>query len=151
MRKLTPKKKFSERERERRNCLRLRLSRNRLQPPTRPPHSKSSAATIEIVRRHIEIARRFSSVKHSRRFHSFDFKSLFGFPSLNFASTKENLTPIVERCYNPNCNFDLFPSLNNVQFATLQLLTQDETPLLYNLVFGEGAVNGTTSLGMLFQ
>ncbi|WJX40311.1 hypothetical protein P8452_27800 [Trifolium repens] len=103
-----------ERERERRNSLRLRLSRNRLQPPTRSPHSKSSVATIEIVRRHIEIARRFSSVKHSRRFHSFDFKSLFGFPSLNFASTEENLTPTVERCYNPNCNFDLFPSLNNV-------------------------------------
>jgi hypothetical protein len=81
-----PKKKFSERERERerRNCLRLRLSRNRLQPPTRPPHSKSSAATIEIVRRHIEIARRFSSVKHSRRFHSFDFKSLFGNLSISF-------------------------------------------------------------------
>ncbi|WJX84607.1 hypothetical protein P8452_67166 [Trifolium repens] len=93
-----------ERERERRNSLRLRLSRNRLQPPTRPPHSKSSVATIEIVRRHIEIARRFSSVKHSRRFHSFDFKSLFGFPSLNFASTEENLTPTVERCYNPNCD-----------------------------------------------
>ncbi|WJX40312.1 hypothetical protein P8452_27800 [Trifolium repens] len=142
-----------ERERERRNSLRLRLSRNRLQPPTRSPHSKSSVATIEIVRRHIEIARRFSSVKHSRRFHSFDFKSLFGFPSLNFASTEENLTPTVERCYNPNCNFDLFPSLNNV--SSLGFLIRwssscciitgsvcnitDETPLLYNLVFGEGA------------
>lgn len=32
----------------------------------------------------------------------------------------------------------------------MQVLNQDETPLLYNLVFGEGIVNDVT-LGVLFN
>lgn len=30
--------------------------------------------------------------------------------------------------------------------CTLQVLNQDETPLLYSLVFGEGVVNDATSI-----
>ncbi|KAK4388480.1 Sodium/hydrogen exchanger 2 [Sesamum angolense] len=33
--------------------------------------------------------------------------------------------------------------------CTLQVLSQDETPLLYSLVFGEGVVNDATSAGLL--
>ncbi|KAK1407813.1 hypothetical protein QVD17_39440 [Tagetes erecta] len=33
--------------------------------------------------------------------------------------------------------------------CTLQVLNQDETPLLYSLVFGEGVVNDATSVVMI--
>lgn len=57
-----------------------------------------------------------------------------------------------------SCSFTLFPSLY-ISFpaigaifsatdsvCTLQVLNQDETPLLYSLVFGEGVVNDATSV-----